>query len=275
MSDWLYLALLAIVQGITEFLPISSSAHLILVPALFGVDDQGLGIDVALHVGTLASVMLYFRRETAQLFRGSFDLLRPGRDTPDRQLALYVGIATIPVVICGLLLKDLVAGDFRSVPLIATTTILFGLLLGVGDWRARSATGAVGITLGIAIFIGCAQAFALIPGVSRSGVTMTAALLVGLTRPDAARFALLLAIPTTAAAGLLGTFEIWRGGEGFDASLGDAVIATLFAFAAAYLAIAWLMRFLQQFSFMPFVIYRLLLGGFLFTWWFLLVDHTA
>ncbi len=104
---------------------------------------------------------------------------------------------------------------------------------------------------------------------------MTAALLVGLTRPDAARFAMLLAIPTTAAAGLLGSFEIWRGGEGFDVSLSDALIATLFAFAAAYLAIAWLMSFLRNSSFMPFVIYRLLLGGFLFTWWFLLVDHAA
>jgi undecaprenyl-diphosphatase len=270
LIELLYLALLAIVQGITEFLPISSSAHLILVPALLGVEDQGLGIDVALHAGTLAAVMLYFRTETAQLFRGGIQILQPGARSEDRTLALQVAVATLPVVFCGLLLKDYIAQDFRSVPLIATTTIIFGLLLGLADWRGRGNAEAVRITMTMAVIVGLAQALALVPGVSRSGITMTAALLVGLARPDAARFALLLAIPTTAAAGLLGGWEIARGSEGFEAPLFNAVVAAVFAFGAAYLAIAWLMRFLRKATFMPFVWYRVGLGLFLLVWWFVL-----
>lgn len=263
--DLIALILLAIVQGITEFLPISSSAHLILFPLIFGSEDQGLGIDVALHAGTLIAVMAYFRRETGQLFVGGVQLLQPGARSADRTLALQVLVATLPVVVVGLLARDLIANELRSVAIIATTTIVFGLLLGVADWRQRHVQQSAALTLGIAFAIGCAQVLALVPGTSRSGITITAALLVGLARPEAARFALLLAIPTTGAATLLGAWEIARGSEGFAADPVDALIAAALAMVAAYIAIAWLMRFIRRASFMPFVYYRLLLGGALFT----------
>lgn len=264
--DLLQLVLLALVQGVTEFLPISSSAHLILFPLVFGSADQGLGIDVALHAGTLVAVMAYFRDETGQLLRGGIQLLQPGVRSEARTLALQVAVATLPVVVVGLLARDLVANELRSVAVIATTTVLFGLLLGVADWRQRHATESAAMTLGIALAIGLAQVLALVPGTSRSGVTITAALLLGLARPEAARFALLLAIPTTAAATLLGGWEIAQGSEGFVADPADALIAAALAMVSAYVAIAWLMRFVQRASFMPFVYYRLALGAALFAW---------
>lgn len=263
--DWIALILLALVQGITEFLPISSSAHLILFPMLFGADDQGLGIDVALHAGTLIAVMAYFRTETAQLFRGGVQLVQPGARSADRDLALQVAVATVPVVIAGLLLRDLVANELRSVAVIATTTIVFGLLLGVADRRGRD-DRSTPVDLRIALLIGLAQTLALVPGTSRSGITITAALLLGLARPEAARFALLLAIPTTAAATLLGGYEIARGSAGFAADPLEALVAAGLAMVSAYIAIAWLMRFVRRASFMPFVWYRLALGAVLFGW---------
>lgn len=263
--DLLQLVLLALVQGITEFLPISSSAHLILFPLIFGTADQGLGIDVALHAGTLLAVMAYFRQDTGQLFRGGFQLLRPGARSAERTLALQVLVATLPVVIVGLLARDLVANELRAVGVIATTTIVFGLLLGLADRRGPQpgAHGAA-LTLGIALIIGCAQVLALVPGTSRSGITITVALLLGLARPEAARFALLLAIPTTAAATLLGGWEIAQGSEGFEAQPMQALLAAALAMVSAYFAIAWLMRFVRRASFMPFVYYRLALGVALF-----------
>lgn len=265
--DLLLLVLLALIQGITEFLPISSSAHLVLFPMVLGVEDQGLGIDLALHAGTLVAVMAYFRNETGQLFRGGVQLLQPGRQSPERTLALQVAVATLPVVIAGLLLREVIAQDLRALPVIATTTLVFGLLLGYADWRGRGNAPEVTLTLTMALLIGLAQTLALIPGVSRSGITITAALLVGLARPGAARFALLLAIPTTAAATLLGTIELLRGTEGFDADPADAATAAGLAMLSAYLAIFWLMRFVRRASFMPFVYYRVVLGLVLFGWW--------
>lgn len=265
--DLLYLMLLAVVQGITEFLPVSSSAHLVLTPLLTGVADQGLGIDIALHLGTLLAVMLYFRRDTGQLFSGGLQLLRPGARSEARTLALHVLVATLPVMIAGLLFKDVIAQHARSVPLIAATTIGFGLLLGVADRRAVPVDTAVTMTVKMALVIGLLQVLALIPGVSRSGITVTGALLVGLSRPESVRFALLLAIPTILAAGTLGAREIARGSAGFETPLLHAVLAAAFAFAVAYVVIVWLMRFVRQASFMPFVWYRLALGVFLLVWW--------
>jgi undecaprenyl-diphosphatase len=171
------------------------------------------------------------------------------------------------VVIAGLLLREVIATDLRALPVIATTTLVFGLLLGYADWRGRGNAPEVTLTLTMALLIGLAQTLALIPGVSRSGITITAALLVGLARPEAARFALLLAIPTTAAATLLGTIELLRGTEGFDADPADAATAAGLAMLSAYLAIFWLMRFVRRASFMPFVYYRVVLGLVLFGWW--------
>lgn len=254
----LHLIVLAIVQGITEFLPISSSAHLILVPALTGWTDQGLAIDVAMHIGTLFAVMLYFRRDVARLASGGFDALR-GNVTADARLCLQVIAATVPVVIAGLLLKDVIANDWRSPTLIAATTIMFGVVLWFADRRADHAGGIIArLTWRDVMIIGAAQTLALVPGVSRSGITMTAALLLGQSRPEAARFSLLLSIPTTAAAGTLGGYELIRSGNA--ALQGDALIAGALAFASALLAIAGLMAWLKRASFTPFVIYRLALG---------------
>ena len=259
LADLWHLVVLALVQGVTEFLPISSSAHLILVPKLTGWEDQGLGLDVAMHIGTLAAVMLYFRRDVGDLALGGADLFR-GRASARARLAGQLAVATLPVVIAGLALKDLIAGDWRSAALIAVTTALFGILLWLADRRADRAIGLVGtLTWRAALLIGLAQALALVPGVSRSGITMTAALFLGLTRAESARFSLLLSIPTTAAAGTLAVVEMLRTGD--SAARDQAVIAGFFAFGCAFLAIVGLMRWLKQASFTPFVIYRLILAG--------------
>ena len=259
--DFFQLLVLALVQGITEFLPISSSAHLILVPVVFDWKDQGLGIDVAVHIGTLLAVILYFRQDVGRLVRGALDALR-GRITEDARLSLQVILATLPVVVAGFLLRDAIAGDWRSPALIMVTTAVFGVVLWLADRRADGAVRAVGsLTWRDAAIIGLAQALALVPGVSRSGITMTAALFLGLKRPEAARLSLLLSIPTTAAAGLLGGLEVARSG---DAALqADALLAAVLAFGSALLAIWGLMAWLKRATFTPFVIYRLALAAML------------
>lgn len=262
--DWLNLIVLAVVQGITEFLPISSSAHLILVPQLMAWEDQGLAIDVAMHIGTLAAVMVYFHAEVRRLIRGGLNLVT-GRPDGDTRLLLQLALATLPVVIVGFLVKDLVATSFRSPLLIAATTIGFGMLLWIADRKGDTAERALaGMTYRDALFIGLLQAIALVPGVSRSGITMTAGLFLAFSRTEAARFSLLLSIPTTAAAGVLGGLELLQSG---DAALqADAIYAAILAFAAALLAIWAMMAWLKKASFTPFVVYRLVLGGFLLFW---------
>jgi undecaprenyl-diphosphatase len=265
MELW-HTVVLAIVQGITEFLPISSSAHLILAPKIIGWTDQGLMIDVALHLGTLAAVMLYFHRETGGMIRGGFRLLAGDIANPDARLALYVIVATLPVIVGGILLKDFVATDGRNALLIALTTIGFGIVLWIADRHRKDDERILfeGMTLKAALVIGLAQVLALIPGVSRSGITMTAALFQGYRREAAARFSLLLSIPTTAAACTLVGVDIWKSG---NAALQlDAVMAAGLSFVAALAAIAGLMAWLRRSTFTPFVIYRLVLGTALLVW---------
>lgn len=265
MEFW-HVALLALVQGVTEFLPVSSSAHLILVPRLTGWTDQGLLIDVALHIGTLAAVMLYFRKETAGMVRGAFELLGGRVEGEDARLALQVILATVPVVIAGLLLEAHVAGDWRSPILIAGTTIGFGVLLWWADriGKEGKCPAFAEMTLAAALVIGLAQALALVPGVSRSGITMTAALFLGFHRTAAARFSLLLSIPTTAAAGALAGFNLWHSGN--PALQADALLAALLAFGAGFAAIVGLMAWLRRSTFLPFVIYRIALGTAILLW---------
>lgn len=257
-SSWWHLVALAAVQGITEFLPISSSAHLILVPALTGWTDQGLVVDVAMHVGTLVAVLLYFRRDVARLAIGGWNILL-GRPTQDSRLCLQIAGATLPVVAAGLALKDTIATDWREPVLIVVTTAAFGVLLWLADRRADRATGTIEtLSWRDVMIIGMAQALALIPGVSRSGITMTAALLLGLGRTEAARFSLLLSIPTTAAAGVLGGADLVASGNvGLQV---DSLFAGVLAFAFAIAAIAGLMSWLRKATFLPFVIYRLVLA---------------
>jgi len=266
LMDWLNLLVLAIVQGITEFLPISSSAHLILVPQLFGWADQGLAIDIAVHVGTLLAVMTYFHAEVRRLIVGGLNLVT-GRADGDTRLLLQIVVATIPVVVLGVLLEGLIADEFRSPLLIAATTIGFGVVLYFADRKGDAAERTLdGMTYRDALLIGLCQALALVPGVSRSGITMTAALFLAFSRTEAARFSLLLSIPTILAAGLLIGYELWQSGDA--AMQADAVYAAVLSFGAALLAIWAMMAWLKRFSFTPFVIYRLVLGAFLLFWFF-------
>lgn len=259
----LHLVVLALVQGITEFLPISSSAHLVLVPALTGWEDQGLIIDVAVHVGTLAAVTVYFRRDIAVMVVGFLKLLI-GRWTPGGRLALLVAWATIPAVAAGAALHATMPQGIRSIEVIAWTTIVFGIALYAADRLSLQVRKVEHVGWAAALFVGVAQALSLIPGTSRSGITMTAGRLIGMERTEAARLSLLMSIPTILGAGTLAGLDLAEAG---DAALtGDAILAAVLAFAAALAAIWALMRWLKFAGFGPFVVYRLLLGAGLL-WW--------
>ncbi len=257
----LQLLVIALVQGITEFLPISSSAHLVLIPEVTDWQDQGLVIDVAVHVGTLGAVLLYFRRDVAQMAMGGWRLVT-GRIDQGAHLALKIAVATVPVVAAGYAVDRLLLGGERDLFLlanvIAVASIVFGIVLWWVDRRARSERRTETLTYREAILIGCAQALALIPGTSRSGITMTAARWLRLTRTEAARFSLLLAIPAILAAGTLKGIDLAASG---DATLGrDALLSAALAFFSAFAAIALMMKWLQRASFTPFVVYRVALG---------------
>ena len=261
-----YILFLAIVQGITEFLPISSSAHLILGRDLMeatgfaasqGTAADQLAFDIALHVGSLVAVILYFWRDIAEMILGFFDGIT-GKGGPRFHLLLMVVIATIPIVIVGFAAKDLVTHMLRSTEIIAWMTIIFALVLWASDRAVPSSSAAGDITLKGAIFVGLMQCLAIIPGVSRSGITMTAGRFLGFDRPLSARFALLLAVPTIAAAGLLAGYDLYKAG---DAHLTiDALIGGVLAFVSAFIAIWLMMAWLRRASYMPFIVYRLALG---------------
>jgi len=259
------LFILALVQGITEFLPISSSGHLILVPELTDWPDQGLAIDVAVHVGTLGAVMLYFRHDVARLALGGLQTFGMAGDAADKRLFWHLVIATLPVVIAGLLLKVSGFDDALRDPIvIASASIGFGIVLYLFDMRAPRTKGLEGMSVRHALALGLAQMLALIPGASRAGTTMTAARALGYRRPEAARFSMLMSIPTIIAAGTLLGLDVLSGGE----TLGlDAAIAAALAFVSALAAIHFLMRWLERASMTLFVVYRVLLGV-LVLWWF-------
>lgn len=256
------LAILAIVQGVTEFLPVSSSGHLALYPLITGRPDQGLQIDVAVHVGSLLAVLFYFRRDVMAAVRGGMRLLAGNRADPEARLALFLILATIPVVIAGAVLAASgLGGALRSLAVIGWATLIGGALLWVADKVGTTAREEW--TLRDAVIMGVAQCLALIPGMSRSGITMTAARAMGLKRTAAARFSMLMSIPTIIAAGVLITKDMVETG---DAALGaDAAIAAFLSFLAAWAAIAVFMRMLETWTMTPFVIYRLCLGALLLT----------
>lgn len=254
---WLNLIVLAVIQGITEFLPISSSAHLILVPCLGNFPDQGLDIDIALHLGTLAAVMLYFWRDILDMLAGLWAALRL-RSTPGGRLALHVVVATVPVVICGLAFRDLVGTAGRSIMVIGWTTLVFGIVLYVGDRLGLTVRRTEHMKLPDAAIIGIAQAIALIPGTSRSGITITAARFLGYERGEAARFSMLLSIPTILAAGTLAVRDILALDQPLLTT--EAIYAAAFSFLTALVTIALLMRWLRNASFTAFAVYRVGLG---------------
>lgn len=261
-----YILFLAVVQGITEFLPISSSAHLILgrdllaaigLPPAEGTAADQLAFDVALHVGSLLAVMLYFRRDVADMIVGLIDGIT-GKGGERFRLLLLVVVATLPILAVGFLAKDIVTNLLRATEIIAWMTLVFGIVLWVADKAKIAKHDPHAISMRDAFIIGLLQCLAIIPGVSRSGITMTGGRLLGFDRPLSARFASLLALPTIAAAGLLITYDLYRGGD--TRLTGHAVLGGVLAFAAAWGAIALMMRWLKRASYMPFVVYRIVLA---------------
>ncbi len=257
MIDWWQAIILAIVQGLTEFLPISSSAHLVLPAEVLGWQDQGLAFDVAVHFGSLIAVMSYFWRDIIQLIAGWSQSLIAGQQNQQSQMAWAVIVATIPAGLIGFALDDFIEANLRSVAVIATTTIVFGLLLAVAD-RATTKADAT-VTFRNAVIIGFAQALALIPGTSRSGITMTAALLLGLSRQMAARFSFLLATPLILVATALKTWQLASGSDPVPWTM--LITATAMSGITAFACIHWFLALIDRIGFMPFVIYRLLLGA--------------
>ncbi len=264
----LYILVLSIIQGLTEFLPVSSSAHLALAPKLFGEQDQGQIIDAAMHLGTLCAALVYYRRDVFDILMAFIRWNDPVRKDA-RRLGIYIGLATIPALVFGFGVHYLTEHNeaakvaLRSVQLIAATTLIFGVLMGFADVKGKEEKSLPDLRLRDALIIGFAQALpAMLPGVSRSGITMTAARFMNFRRVDSARFSFLLGMPATAAAALLSFYELYKSDnpgmlhEGLEA----AGLCFIFGLAAIYFMIGWLKRF----GLMPFVVYRILLAAYLF-----------
>ncbi|MFD0418801.1 undecaprenyl-diphosphate phosphatase [Streptomyces sp. NPDC127108] len=272
--SWLESFILGLVQGLTEFLPISSSAHLRLTAAFAGWHDPGAAFTAITQIGTETAVLIYFRKDIGRIISAWFGSLigKVPRSDHDAQMGWLVIVGSIPIGVLGITLKDQIEGPFRDLRLIATTLIVMGIVLGIADrLAARDETGGkhravrerkslkeLGVRDGL--IYGVCQAMALIPGVSRSGATISGGLLMGYTRESAARYSFLLAIPAVLASG---AYELKDAGEG-HVSWGPTVFATIIAFIVGYAVIAWFMKFITTKSFMPFVYYRILLGIILF-----------
>ena len=255
----LYLLILALVQGITEFLPISSSGHLILLPNLVGAADQGQVIDVAVHVGTLGAVILYFWRDVRMAIASIPRMLTGKLDTPGSKLAFLLLIATIPVILFGLALELTgIYDSLRSITVIGWTMLVFGIVLYWADQKGAQVKTAENWTTRDAVIMGLWQAIALIPGTSRSGITITAGRSLGYDRESAARLAMLMSIPTIIASGVFSGAEVIATADAQAAR--DGAIAAGFAFLAALAALVLMFKLLRSVSFTPYVIYRVVLG---------------
>ena len=255
-----HIIVLALVQGFTEFLPISSSAHLILVPVLTHWPDQGLAFDVAVHVGTLSAVVAYFRKDISEMLFGWIKSITRREHTTHSKLAWAVIFGSIPLGLGGLLLHDLADTVFRSPLVIASATIAFGILLGISDWMGKKVESLDKLTWPHIIIIGMSQVLALKPGTSRSGITMTAGLALGLTRQAAARFSFLLSIPAILMAGGYESLKLLKAPAVDWTSL---ILGITLSALSAYLCIHFFLKLLDRMGMLPFVIYRLILGVFL------------
>ena len=253
--DPLQAIILALIQGITEFLPISSSAHLVLPSHLFGWSDQGLAFDTAVHLGSLIAVITFFWRDLVRLIlAGSSQIL--GNSSEDGRFAVNLLIASLPIIPVGFFARFLTESELRNLEVIAVTTILFALVLWYADRLKREESQI--LTLNRALMIGIAQCLALIPGTSRSGITMTAALLIGFSRTDAARISFLISIPAILGAAALQLFDLIT--QSITTDWLAVGIGTLVSGISAYLCIRFLLGFIERIGFLPFVIYRLILG---------------
>ncbi|MEH6579791.1 MAG: undecaprenyl-diphosphate phosphatase [Amphritea sp.] len=256
--DWLQVTILAVMQGLTEFLPISSSAHLILPSQLLGWQDQGLAFDVGVHIGSLAAVLFYFRKDVLDMTLAWLKSCTGQGHSTNSRVAWFVIWATLPAITAGFLLHSMVDLYGRSILVIAGTTLIFGALLWWADVNRTEQRALNEITLKDAITIGCAQAIALIPGTSRSGITMTAGLMLGLDRQASARFSFLLSIPVILGAGLFKGLDLAETGttEQWGMVIAGAIMAAISAFCCIHLFLKWL----DKIGMLPFVIYRMLLG---------------
>ncbi|MDJ0462352.1 undecaprenyl-diphosphate phosphatase [Streptomyces sp. H27-C3] len=273
--SWFESFILGLVQGLTEFLPISSSAHLRLTAAFAGWHDPGAAFTAITQIGTEAAVLIYFRKDIARIISAWSRSLtdRSMRGDHDAQMGWLVIIGSIPIGVLGVTFKDQIEGPFRDLRLIATTLIVMGIVLGIADrLAARDESGGKHraikqrktlkeLSVKDGLIFGFCQAMALIPGVSRSGATISGGLLMGYTREAAARYSFLLAIPAVLASGV---FELKDASEGGHVSWAPTIFATIIAFFVGYAVIAWFMKFITTKSFMPFVIYRIILGILLF-----------
>lgn len=257
--DLLNAVILGLLQGATEVLPISSSGHLLLLPRLLGWEESGLTFDVALHFGTFLAIFYYFRHDVVALVRDGLGGIRQ----PDGRVRLpwMIVLASVPAAVAGKALEEPIEALFRSSPLmIALMLVLFGLALGLADRYGRQLHDVASVTLGTALLIGCFQCLALVPGVSRSGITITAGLLVGMARGDAARFSFLLSLPIVFGAALLKGLHLVR--YGVEPGMGWPMLAgTVTAAVSGYVSVAFLLKFVQTRTLWPFVWYRLLVGG--------------
>ncbi|WP_193605817.1 undecaprenyl-diphosphate phosphatase [Nocardioides dongkuii] len=261
MWDFLKAVVLGTIQGLTEFLPISSSAHLRIFPELFGWGDPGAAFTAVIQIGTELAVLIYFRHDIWRI--GSTwtrSLVRPElRGELDARMGWFIIIGSLPIVLLGIALKDVIEEDFRSLWVIGTALVVLGVVLGIADRMSRSNKQIRQITLRDAVLMGLAQACALVPGVSRSGATISMGRFLGYEREAATRYAFLLAIPAVVGAGLYELKEIPHGDNSYG--WGPTIVATVVSFVVGYAAIAWLLRYVSTRSYTPFVLYRVALGG--------------
>ena len=267
MADYLQAVFLGVLQGLTEFLPISSSAHLRIFPELFGWGDTGAAFTAVIQIGTELAVLIYFRKDIWRIAKAwVLSLFKPEyRGAVDARMGWYIIVGSVPIVILGLLLKDVIERDFRNLWLIGTMLIVMGIVLGLADRFGSTERQIKQMTLRDAALMGGAQAMALIPGVSRSGATLSMGRALGYDREAATRFAFLLAIPAVVGAGLFELKEIGDVGTAHpgeaDYGWGPTITATVVSFIIGYAAIAWLLRYVSTNSYTPFVLYRVVLGG--------------
>ncbi|EON24082.1 undecaprenyl-diphosphatase [Nocardioides sp. CF8] len=261
MFDLLKAVVLGTIQGLTEFLPISSSAHLRIFPELFGWGDPGAAFTAVIQIGTELAVLIYFRHDIWRIGKAwVLSLFKPEwRGHLDSRMGWFIIIGSLPIVILGILLKDVIEKDFRNLWIIGTTLIVMGIVLGIADRFSRNDKKIANITLRDAVLMGLAQAMALVPGVSRSGATISMGRALGYEREAATRYAFLLAIPAVVGAGLFELKEIPGGDNAYG--WGPTLVATIVSFVVGYAAIAWLLRYVSTKSYTPFVLYRVVLGS--------------
>jgi len=259
---WIEAVVLGFVQGLTEFLPISSSAHLRLIGELFGWDDPGAAFTAITQIGTEAAVLVYFRRDIARIVVAWLrSLTRRGKPDPDARMGWLIIVGSIPIVILGLLFQDQIETTLRDLRIVAIALVAFSLILYWADRVGAKNRQLTDLTIGHGIAFGLAQAAALIPGVSRSGGTITMGLFLGYTREAAARYSFLLAVPAVLGSGFFQAYEALTGDvAGETVAWGPTILATVIAFAVGLTVIAWLLRYLNRGSFTPFVVYRVVVG---------------